>query len=90
MVKRPIKRKDTFEMIQKYKFVEQNIDMLRTLTKYGYVSPKLLIYYNIYIVYMKVKDSSKINRYQTVAKETKSSIMTVRRAVSEMKMYVRN
>lgn len=77
-------------MIQKYKFVEQNLDMLRILTKYGYVSPKLLVYYNIYNVYMKVKDVSKINRYQTVAKETRSSIMTVRRAVSEMKAYVRN
>lgn len=75
-------------MIQKYKFVEKNIDMLRTLTKHGYVSPKLLQYYNMYKVYMNVKNESKINRYQTVAKETKQSITTVRRAVAEMKTYV--
>lgn len=76
-------------MIQKHKFVEQNIDMLRTLTKNGYVSSKLLMYYNIYKNYMSVKSQSKINRYQTVAKETRQSVTTVRRAVAEMKAYVR-
>lgn len=75
-------------MIQKHKFVEQNIDMLRTLTKNGYVSSKLLMYYNIYKNYMSVKNASKINRYQTVAKETRQSVTTVRRAVSDMKKYV--
>lgn len=73
---------------QKHKFVEENIDMLRTLTKSGYVSPKLLQYYNIYINYMSVKNESYMKRYQTVAKETRQSVTTVRRAVSEMKMYV--
>ena len=34
-------------MIQKHKFVENNIDMLKTLTKNGYVSPKLLSDYSI-------------------------------------------
>jgi hypothetical protein len=77
-------------MIQKYKFVEKNIDMLRTLTKNGYVSPKLLLYYQIYNIYMKVKNESKINRYKTVANETRSSVGTVRRAVAEMKSYVRD
>lgn len=77
-------------MIQKYKFVEQNIDMLRTLTKNGYVSHKLLMYYNIYKTYMSVKNESKINRYLTVAKEFKQSTTTVRRAVAEMKSYVRD
>lgn len=75
-------------MIQKHKFIEQNIDMLRTLTKNGYVSSKLLMYYNIYKNYMSVKSQSKINRYQTVAKETRQSVTTVRRAVSDMKKYV--
>lgn len=77
-------------MIQKYKFVEQNIDMLRTLTKDGYVSGKLLIYYNIYKTYSGVKSGSKTNRYSIVAKETRSSVTTVRRAVSDMKSYVKN
>lgn len=77
-------------MIQKFKFVEQNIDMLRTLTKNGYVSSKLLMYYNIYKTYMSVKNESKINRYLTVAKEFKQSTTTVRRAVSDMKKYVRD
>lgn len=77
-------------MIQKYKFVEQNIDMLRTLTKNGYVSSKLLMYYNIYITYMSIKNESKITRYKTVAKETRNSTTTVRRAVADMKKYVSN
>jgi hypothetical protein len=77
-------------MIQKYKFVEKNIDMLRTLTKNGYVSPNLLVYYNIYKTYMSVKDSSKMYRYSIVAKETRSSVTTVRRAVAEMKTYINN
>ena len=77
-------------MIQKYKFVENNIEMLRKLTKNGYVSSKLLIYYNIYSTYMSIKNESKINRYQTVAKETGQSVMTVRRAVYDMKKYVKD
>lgn len=77
-------------MIQKYKFVEQNIEMFRTLTKNGYVSSKLLMYYHIYKAYMSVKSESKINRYNIVAKETKSSLTTVRRAVSDMKKYVKD
>ncbi len=77
-------------MIQKHKFVENNIDMLRTLTKNGYVSPTLLVYYQIYKSYMSVKDRSKLVRYKTVANETRSSVTTVRRAVADMKKYVRN
>jgi len=77
-------------MIQKYKFVENNIDILRMLTKNGYVSSNLLVYYNIYKTYMSVKDSSKMYRYSIVAKETRSSLTTVRRAVAEMKTYIRN
>lgn len=77
-------------MIQKYKFVENNIDMLRTLTINGYVSPTLLMYYNIYKSYMNIKNQTKINRYKTVALETRSSVTTVRRAVAEMKKYVKN
>ncbi len=75
---------------QKYKFVEENIDMIRTLTKNGYVSPKLLAYYDIYISYMGVKDSSKINRYKIVAGLKKITSHTVRRAVTDMKKYVRD
>lgn len=77
-------------MIQKYKFVEKNIDMLRKLTNNGYVSPKLLVYYQIYKAYMSVDDKSKMYRYSIVAKETRSSVATVRLAVREMKMYVKN
>ena len=77
-------------MIQKYKFVEDNIEMLRKLTRNGYVSPKLLQYYSLYLNYMSIKNEPKINRYNMVAKQTKQSVMTVRRAVAEMKMYVSN
>ena len=77
-------------MIQKYKFVENNIDMFRKLTKLGYVSYKLLSYYDMYKRYMNIKNETKINRYTIVAKETRSSVMTVRRAVAEMKSYVRD
>lgn len=77
-------------MIQKYKFVEANLEMLRKLTRNGYVSPKLLQYYNLYLIYMGIKNEPKISRYQKVAKETKQSVMTVRRAVAEMKSYVSN
>lgn len=76
--------------IQKYKFVEKNIDMLRKLTSNGYVSPTLLVYYHIYKSYMSIKNETKINRYKTVAKETRSSVTTVRRAVSDMKKYVKD
>lgn len=76
-------------MIQKYKFVEKNIDTLRDLVKSGYASSTLMTYYDLYIAYTKTKDPSKIKRYQTVARQTSSSITTVRRAVREMKMYVR-
>jgi hypothetical protein len=75
---------------QKYKFVEQNIEMIRTLTKDGYVSGKLLVYYNIYKTYMDIKSGSKTNRYIIVANETRSSVTTVRRAVSDMKSYVKD
>ena len=77
-------------MIQKYKFVSENIDLLRKLVKAGYVSPKLLVYYDIYITYMSVKDSSKINRYKIVADLKKTTSHTVRRAVSDMKKYVKD
>ena len=77
-------------MIQKHRFVSQNIDLLRKLVKAGYVSPKLLVYYDIYITYMSVKDSSKINRYKIVADLKKTTSHTVRRAVSDMKKYVKD
>ena len=77
-------------MIQKHRFVSKNIDLLRKLTKAGYVSPKLLVYYDIYITYMSVKDSSKINRYKIVADLKKTTSHTVRRAVSDMKKYVKD
>ena len=77
-------------MVQKHKFVEKNIDMLRKLTNNGYVSPKLINYYNIYKSYMSVRNSSKMERYSIVSKETQSSVSTVRLAVAEMKKYVKN
>lgn len=77
-------------MIQKHKFVRENIDLLRKLTKSGYVSPKLLAYYDIYLTYMDIKDSSKINRYKIVAELKNTTSHTVRRAVSDMKRYIRD
>lgn len=74
--------------IQKYKFVEKNISMLRMLTKEGYVSPKLLSYYNIYLNYISIKNKQKMNKYEITAQETGNSIITVRRAVYDMKSYV--
>lgn len=76
-------------MIQKHKFVEKNLDLLRTLTHNGYVSPKLINYYNIYKLYMSTKDSSKMRRYDIVAREMRSSVPTVRLAISDMKKYVK-
>ena len=74
-------------MIQKYKFVEQNIKMLRKLTKEGYISTKLLVNYNIYKTYMTTKGNY-MERYNTVASEMNTSSRTVRRAVKDMKEYV--
>ena len=76
-------------MIQKYKFVEQNIKMLRKLTKEGYISTKLLANYQIYKAYMTTKGTY-MERYNIVASEMNTSSRTVRRAVSEMKSYVRD
>lgn len=90
MVKRTKNGQETFEMIQKYKFVEKNIDMIRTLTRNGYISPKLLTHYHVYNIYSKMKDASKMKRYQNVAKETGLTPYTVRRAISDMKAYVKN
>lgn len=64
--------------------------MLRTLTQNGYVSHTLLSNYNMYKTYIAVKSVSKINRYQQVAKEFRVTMMTVRRAVKDMKAYVKN
>jgi len=77
------------KMVQKFKFVEKNIDMLKTLTKNGYVSPKLLNDYDIYKSYMNTKDPSKMKRYSIVAKENKRSVVNVRQSVYQMKKYVR-
>lgn len=77
-------------MIQKHKFVEKNIEMLRKLTKNGYISPLLLCQYNIYKTYMSIKNTPKMSRYKMVADETKSSVMTVRRAITDMKKYVKD
>ena len=77
------------KMVQKHKFVEKNIDMLKTLTKNGYVSPKLLNDYDIYKSYMSIKDPSKMKRYSIVAKENKRSVVNVRQSVYQMKKYVR-
>lgn len=77
-------------MIQKHKFVKDNINLLRKLTKNGYVSPKLLAYYDIYLTYMDVKDNSKINRYKIVAGLKNTTSHTVRRAVCDMKKYIRD
>lgn len=76
-------------MIQKYKFVEQNLKMLRKLTKEGYISHTLLMNYNIYKTYMTTKGTY-MERYKTVSSEMSTSVTTVRRAVSEMKAYVRD
>lgn len=76
-------------MIQKYKFVEKNIEMLKTLTKNGYVSPKLLNDYSIYKSYMSIKNPSKMKRYSVVAKENKRSVVNVRVSVRDMKSYVK-
>lgn len=75
-------------MIQKYKFVENNINMLRKLTKEGYVSSKLLTDYNIYKLYMGIKGNRKLERYRIVANEMGFSTIKVRLAVAEMKKYV--
>jgi len=75
--------------IQKYKFVEKNIDMLRTLTKNGYVSTKLLNHYDIYKSYIGTKERWKMNRYTIVANENKCSVAHVRKSVFEMKKYVK-
>lgn len=77
-------------MIQKYQFVEKNLNMLRKLTKEGYVSSKLLTDYNIYKLYMSVKGNRKFDRYRTVANETGFSTTKVRFAVAEMKKYVKD
>ena len=77
------------KMVQKHKFVEKNIDMLKTLTKNGYVSPKLLNDYDIYKSYMSIKDPSKMKRYSIVAKENKRSVVNVRQSVYQMKKYVK-
>lgn len=74
--------------IQKYKFVENNMKMLRELTLMGYVSPKLLNYYDIYKTFKSIKDKPKMHRYKLVSMQTKNSIMTVRLAVYEMQKYV--
>ena len=76
-------------MIQKHKFVEKNIDLLRKLTKNGYVSPKLLSDYSIYKSYMSIKNPSKMKRYTIVATENKRSVVNVRCSVREMKKYVK-
>ena len=76
-------------LVQKHKFVEKNIDMLKTLTKNGYVSPKLLNDYDIYKSYMSIKDPSKMKRYSIVAKENKRSVVNVRQSVYQMKKYVK-
>ena len=74
-------------MIQKYKFVEQNIKMLQKLTKEGYISTKLLVNYQIYKAYMTTKGTY-MERYKMVATEMNTSSRTVRRAVKDMKEYV--
>jgi hypothetical protein len=66
------------------------MDMLRKLTKNGYVSTTLLNNYHIFKVYSNMKEPSKMNRYRTVARETNSSVVKVRKAVSDMKGYVKD
>lgn len=75
-------------MIEKYRLIERNLKLIKQLTKDGYISPKLLLYYEIYIIYRTDKDSSKLDRYKKIARLTKSSVTTVRRAVADMKSYV--
>lgn len=75
-------------MIEKYRLIERNLKLIKQLTKDGYISPKLLLYYEIYIIYRTDKDSSKLERYKKIARLTKSSVTTVRRAVADMKSYV--
>lgn len=75
-------------MIEKYRLIERNLKLIKQLTKDGYISPKLLLYYEIYIIYRTDKDSSKLERYKKIAHLTKSSVTTVRRAVADMKSYV--
>ena len=74
--------------IQKYKFVEKNIKMLRELTLNGYVSPKLLNNYDIYKTYISIKNTPKMKRYKQVSMQKNCSISLVRSAVYEMKQYV--
>lgn len=77
-------------MVQKHKFVEKNFELFRTLTRNGYVSPKLLEYYYIYLTYINIKEKSRLDRYKVVAEIKKISPHTVRRAVCDMKKYIRD
>lgn len=74
--------------IQQHKFVANNLSLLQNLTRNGFVSTKLLTYYDIYLTYMSTKDSSKMKRYKLVSEIKKTTPQTVRRAVYEMKKYV--
>lgn len=77
-------------MVQKHKFIEDNLKTFRKLASNGFISSKSLEYYRIYKIYMSIKGLPKMDRYKQTAIETNTTARTVRQAVAEMKKYVRS
>lgn len=72
-------------MAKKHEYIKAHIKIVHQLVKSGDVSCKILSDYNIYQVYVGYKGIvSKMERYQFVADDLKTSVQQVMRAVKSM------
>lgn len=72
-------------MAKKHEYINQNMSIIRKLVKTGDITNKLISDYQIYQVYKGYSNiPSKMDRYNYVAEDLKTSSQVVMRAIKSM------
>jgi len=73
-----------------HQYYLKNKKKLKELTRLGYASTKMTVYFKLYQDFLKCKKPhlTKMDRYQITADDNRTSVMTVMRAVREMESEV--
>lgn len=72
-------------MAKKFEYIEKNSGIIRQLVKTGDISARLILDYQIYMVwkgYANIK--GKMDRYQFVAEDMKTSVQQVMKSIKSM------
>lgn len=76
-------------MASKHEFINKNISVLHRLFRSGDINGKVMAEYKIYQIYKGYSSvSSKMERYQFVADDARTSVQIVMRAVKNMESSI--